>query len=159
MPPGRTPPAFSERWFDDYPVGEVAEFGDHEVTEDEIVGFAARYDPQPFHVDAQAARESIYGGLIASGWMTAACAMRMLVDHYISPRSSMGSPGIDQLRWLKPVRPGDRLRMRITVLESRRSQSKPDRGMIRFRQEVLNQDAVVVMTLDAWGMYRVRPAG
>jgi acyl dehydratase len=147
-----------QRWFDDYPVGEISEFGDYLVTEAEIVDFATRYDPQPFHVDAQAAKSSNFGGLIASGWMTASCAMRMLVDHYISPRASMGSPGIDELRWVQPVRPGDRLRMRTTVLESRRSQSKPDRGMIRFHWDVLRQDGVTVMTMTGWGMYRTRPA-
>ena len=121
MTPSADPPAvpFRQRWFEDYRVGEIAEFGDHLVTEAEIVEFATRYDPQPFHVDAQAAKQSIYGGLIASGWMTASCAMRMLVDHYISPIASMGSPGMDEVRWLAPVRPGDRLRMRVTVLESR----------------------------------------
>ncbi len=152
-----TPVPPLQRWFEDYPVGEVAEFGDRLVTEAEIVEFAGRYDPQPFHIDAEAARDSIFGGLIASGWMTASCAMRMLVDHYISPQASLGSPGIDALRWLQPVRPGDRLRMRVTVLESRRSQSKPDRGSIRFHWELLRQDGTTVMTMTGWGMYRTRP--
>ncbi|MFM1989651.1 MAG: hypothetical protein RJA99_2608 [Pseudomonadota bacterium] len=161
MTPAPAPPSvpFKQRWFEDYPVGEIAEFGDHPVTEAEIVDFATRYDPQPFHVDAAAAQASNFGGLIASGWMTASCAMRMLVDHYISPQASMGSPGVDELRWVQPVRPGDRLRMRTTVLESRRSQSKPDRGMIRFHWDVLRQDGTTVMTMTGWGMYRTRPAG
>ncbi len=150
MPPAAdpSPVPFEQRWFEDYRVGEVAEFGDH-----------LRYDPQPFHVDADAAKASIYGGLIASGWMTASCAMRMLVDHYISPIASMGSPGIDELRWLAPVRPGDRLRMRVTVLESRPSSSKPDRGMTRFLWELSRQDGTRVMSMSGWGMYRRRPAG
>jgi acyl dehydratase len=148
---------FRQRWFDDYRIGEIAEFGDYAVTEEEVVAFAQRYDPQPFHIDASAASDTVFGGLIASGWMTASCAMRMMVDHYISPLSSMGSPGIDELRWLQPVRPGDRLRMRVTVLESRRSQSKPDRGLVRFRQEVLNQDGVVAMSMMGWTMYKVQP--
>jgi acyl dehydratase len=147
---------YRQRYFEDYAVGEVAEFGDHPVTEHEIVEFARRYDPQPFHVDTEAAKASVFGGLIASGWMTASCAMRMLVDHFISPLSSMGSPGVDELRWLQPVRPGDRLRMRVTTLESRRSQSKPDRGMLRFRWEVLRTDGAVVMTMTGWGMYEAR---
>jgi acyl dehydratase len=147
-----------ERYFEDYRSGEVAEFGSHVVTEEEVIDFARRYDPQPFHVDADAARHSIYGGLIASGWMTAAVAMKLLVEHYVSPLSSMGSPGIDELRWLKPVRPGDRLRLRVTVLEARRSQSKPDRGMIQFLQEMINQDDETVMTIRGWGMYRCRDA-
>lgn len=153
-----TPVPYRERWFEDYPVGEVAEFGDHPVTEAEIVEFATRYDPQPFHVDPEAARGSIYGGLIASGWMTASCAMRLLVDHYISPIASMGSPGIDELRWLAPVRAGDRLRMRVTVLESRPSRSRPRLGMTRFHWEVLRGAGEVVMTMTGWGMYRRRPA-
>ncbi len=146
-----------QRYFEDYTAGEVLEFGDTLVTEPEIVEFATRYDPQPFHVDADAARASIYGGLIASGWMTAALTMRMLVEHYISRVASMGSPGIDELRWLRPVRPGDRLEVRCTVLETRRSQTKPDRGAVQAFQEVLNQDGEVVMTLKGWGLYRCRP--
>lgn len=150
-------PAYRERWYEDYPVGETVEFGDHPVTQEEVLDFARRYDPQPFHVDPAAAAHSIYGGLIASGWMTSSIAMRLMVDHYLSPHSSMGSPGIDELRWLRPVRPGDRLRMRVTVLDSRVSQSKPDRGMILLLWEVLNQDRTVVMSMKGWGMYRRRP--
>jgi acyl dehydratase len=157
VPTGTAPVPIAERYFEDYPVGEVTEFGDYPVTEAEVIAFATRYDPQPFHVDAEAARETIYGGLIASGWMTASCAMRMMVDHYISARASMGSPGIDELRWLAPVRPGDRLHMRATVLESRPSTSKPDRGVLRFRWEVMRGDGETVMTMLAWGMYRRRP--
>ena len=152
----------NERHFEDYHAGDVQEFGDYQVTEEEIVEFASRFDPQPFHTDPQAARDSIYGGLIASGWMTASVMMRMLVEHFISPASSMGSPGMDELRWLRPVRPGDRLRVRSTVLEARRSQTKPDRGAILALQEVLNQDGEVVMTAKGWGLYRCRgasPAG
>lgn len=146
----------TERYFEDYTAGEVLEFGDCPVTEDEIVEFASHYDPQPFHVDADAARSSVYGGLIASGWMTAALTMRMLVEHYISHVASMGSPGIDELRWVRPVRPGDRLKVRCTVLETRRSQTKPDRGAVQAFQEVLNLDGEVVMTLKGWGLYRCR---
>jgi acyl dehydratase len=147
-----------ERYFEDYPAGEVLEVGDHLVTREEIVAFASRYDPQPFHLDDDAARESIYGGLIASGWMTCSVVMRMLVDHVISPISSMGSPGIDELRWLRPVRPGDRLRARVTVLETRRSSSRPDRGIIRLQQEALNQHDEVVLSMRGMGMYRCRPS-
>jgi acyl dehydratase len=158
LPTSPSPPAvpFTQRFFEDYPVGETASFGEYAITEEEVVAFAGRYDPQPFHLDAAAAQGSIYGGLIASGWMTASVAMRMMVDHYISPLASMGSPGIDELRWVKPVRPGDRLRMRVTVMDARRSQSKPDRGMVNFLQEVQNQNDETVMTLKGWGMYRVR---
>ena len=117
--------SLKERYFDDYRKGEVVEVGDYLVTREEIIDFAGRYDPQPFHLDEAAARESIYGGLIASGWMTCGVLMRMLVDNFVSPVSSMGSPGIDELRWLKPVRPGDRLRARVTVVDTRRSSSRP----------------------------------
>lgn len=147
-----------ERYFEDYQVGESFEYGDHMVTEEEIIEFATRYDPQSFHVDPAAARGSIFGGLIASGWMTGSVMMRMAVDHLISPVSSMGSPGIDQLRWPRPVRPGDRLRVRATVLASKRSQTKPDRGVIELLQEALNQDDEVVMSIRGWGMYRCRSA-
>ena len=146
-----------ERWFDDYAIGESFEFGDHLVTEGEIVEFASRYDPQPFHVDREAAARSHFGGLVASGWMTGAVVMRMMVDHFIAPASAMGSPGVDQLRWLKPVRPGDRLRVRVTVLDVRRSQSKPDRGTIVLRQEALNQHRDVVMSQEGRAMIRCRP--
>lgn len=149
---------FAERWFEDYRVGEVHEFGDYLVTADEIVAFATRYDPQAFHVDPEAAKASNFGGLVASGWMTASVMMRMLVDHVISKRSSMGSPGIDELRWHKPVRPGDRLRGRLEIVESRRSVSKPDRGIVRMLQQVLNQHGEVVMSYRGMGMYRCRPA-
>lgn len=145
-----------QRYFEDYRVGEVFEFGDELVTEQEIMEFANRYDPQPFHVDPAAAMNSSFGGLIASGWMTAGIMMRMLVGHFISREAGMGSPGIDELRWLRPVRPGDRLRTRVTILETRRSSSKPDRGMVLTLDEVLNQDGDVVMTLKGWGMYRAR---
>jgi acyl dehydratase len=146
-----------ERWFEDYRKGDVAEMGDYLVTREEIIDFASRYDPQPFHIDDAAARESIYGGLIASGWMTCSVLMRILVDNFVSPKSSMGSPGIDQLRWLKPVRPGDRLRARVTVEDARRSTSKPDRGVVHFHQEALNQDDEVVLSMHGMGMYRCRP--
>lgn len=145
-----------ERYFEDYTVGETAEFGDQLITEQEIIDFASRYDPQPFHVDAQAAAQSIYGGLIASGWMTGSVMMRMLVDNFVSTASSMGSPGIDELRWQRPVRPGDRLHVRVTVLETRRSESKPDRGVVRVHQEAINQNGEVVMSIKGMGMYKCR---
>ena len=146
-----------ERYFEDYQAGEVLEVGDHLVTREEIVEFASRYDPQPFHLDDGAARESIYGGLIASGWMTCSVLMRMLVDHVVSPVSSMGSPGIDELRWLRPVRPGDRLRARVTIVDTRRSSSRPDRGLIHLHQEAINQHDEVVLSMRGMGMYKCRP--
>ena len=145
-----------ERFFEDFRPGEVLEFGDYLVTEEEIVDFAKRYDPQPFHVDHDAAASSIYGGLIASGWLTGSIVMRLLVDHFISPLSSMGSPGVDEIRWTKPVRPGDRLKLRVTVVETRRSQSKPDRGIVQVQEEAINQDGETVMSIRGMGLYRCR---
>ncbi len=145
------------RWFEDLTEGSVYTFGDHEMTEAEVIGFATRFDPQPFHIDAAAAQASIFGGLIASGWHTGSVVMRMMVDHYLSPESSLGSPGMDEIRWLVPVRPGDRLRVRITVLRTVASRSKPDRGIVHSLTEVLNQHDQVVMTMKGMGMIRCRP--
>ena len=150
--------AATERYFEDYTVGTTDQFGAYEITEREIIDFARRYDPQPFHIDPQAARESSFGGLVASGWMTGAVMMRMMVDHYISRAASMGSPGLDQIRWVRPVRAGDVLHVRITVTAAKRSQSKPDRGVIWFDNEVADQHGEVVMTCKGMGMYRCRGA-
>ena len=141
------------RWFEDYVPGSAYEFGRYLVGEDELVDFARRYDPQPFHIDAEAAARSPYGGLITSGWHTCAIMMRMMVDHFVSSVASLGSPGVDEVRWIKPVRPGDTLRVRITVLEARVSRSKPDRGLVHSGIEVLNQDDVVVMTMKTLGFF------
>jgi acyl dehydratase len=138
--------ASREKYFEDYVPGSVRTFGTILVKEDEIIDFARRYDPQVFHTDPVGARKTAYGGLVASGWHTAAMAMRIIVEHYLSPVASVGSPGVDELRWLKPVRPGDKLSVRLTVLEARRSESKPDRGVVRSLVEVLNQDMTVVMS-------------
>jgi acyl dehydratase len=148
---------FKQRWFEDYEAGEVVEFGEYPVTQEEIVEFARRYDPQPFHVDPEAAKDSAYGGLIASGWHTCAIMMRLLADGCVSEVASMGSPGLDELRWLAPVRPGDVLRSRIRVLETRRSSSKPDRGLVRLEQEAVNQRGEVVARWVGWNIYRARP--
>ena len=145
-----------DRYFEDYRIGERVEFGSYRMTEEQIVAFARDFDPQPFHVDKDAARQSVYGGLVASGWHTASAMMRMMVDHFISPKTSMGSPGMDEIRWLKPVRPGDTLRVRVTILSAKRSTSKPDRGVIDQRVEVINQHGDVVMASKGIGMYRCR---
>ncbi|MFO1299420.1 MAG: MaoC family dehydratase [Burkholderiaceae bacterium] len=147
---------FKERYFEDFRPGEVIEFGDYLVTEEEIVDFARRYDPQPFHVDRKAAAESIYGGLIASGWMTGSIMMRLLVDHFIAPASSMGSPGVDEVRWVRPVRPGDRLHVRVTIVDTKRSQSKPDRGIVQVQQEMINQQGDTVMSLRGMSLSKCR---
>lgn len=145
-------------YLDDFVPGQVREFGRHAITTDEIVDFASKYDPQPFHTDAEAAKSSFYGGLIASGWMTVGIAMRMVCDDYLVRSASLGSPGVDQIRWLQPVKPGDVLRLRLTTREVKPSQSKPDRGIVRSLWEVLNQRDEVVMTLEGMGMFRRRPA-
>ncbi len=149
-----------ERYFEDYAVGAIYEFGEVAVSAADIVEFARRYDPQPFHVDAEAAAASPFGGLIASGWHTAALMMRLLVDNYVSSVAGLASPGVDELRWVRPVRPGDRLRLRVEVLEARRSVSKPDRGILRSALTVLNQADETVMTVRSLGMLRCRtPVG
>jgi acyl dehydratase len=144
-------------YFEDYVPGSVREFGPAVVDEAEIVEFARRYDPQPIHTDPEWALSGPFGGLIASGWHTTAIMMRLLVDHYLPSAASLGSPGIDELRWLRPVRPGDELRVRVTVIEARPSRSKPDRGLLRSRIEVLEADGSAVMTLIALNMIRRRP--
>jgi acyl dehydratase len=144
-------------YWEDFREGEVREFGGVRVEHDDIVRFAAEFDPQPFHLDDAAAQKTLYGGLIASGWHTAAMAMRMMCDAYLLRSASLGSPGLDSLRWLHPVRPGDTLSMRLHVLETRPLESKPGVGLIKIRHEVLNQDRRVVMQMEGYGMFRRRP--
>jgi acyl dehydratase len=145
-------------YFEDFPPGDVRESPARTLTRDEIVAFASQYDPQPFHLDDAAARRSIYGGLLASGWHTCAIYMRLMWDTFLKDTASLGSPGIDEIRWIKPVRPGDTLRARFTVLEAIPSRSKPDRGIVRALSEVFNQHGEVVMTMRGLGMYARRPA-
>jgi acyl dehydratase len=146
----------AERYFEDYVPGAVYEYGYAGVSEADIVAFAGRFDPQPIHVDAQFADGGPFGGLIASGWHTAGIAMRLIVDHYLSRVASLASPGVDELRWPTPVRPGDSLRLRTTILETRHSRSKPDRGLVRTRAELLNQDDQIVLSLVAMNLLRLR---
>lgn len=145
-----------DRYFEDYVPGTSHEFGHVTVTEEEIVEFGRRYDPQTFHTDPQGAKQTMYGGLIASGWLTAALMMRLYVLNYLSDASSLGSPGVDELRWLKPVRPGDSLSVRVTIREATRSRSKPDRGIVHAFVEVLNQDREVVMTMRGMNLFLCR---
>ncbi len=137
------------RYFEDYVPGSVHEFGPIAVEQDEVIAFARRFDPQVFHTDPELAKNTIYGGLIASGWHTAGLMMRLFADHFLSKVASLGSPGVDELRWKLPVRPGDELSIRVTVLETKRSRSKPDRGMVRSFIEVINQNREVVMSMKA----------
>lgn len=153
----RSPP--EHHHFEDYVPGSSAMFGPITVTEDEIVEFARRYDPQAIHADAVAAAAGPFGGLIASGWHTVCLVMRMLVEGYLAHGAALVSPGVDELRWLKPVRAGDMLRVRVTVLEATRSRSKPDRGLVRTRIETVNQRDEVVMTMTAMNLFRCRATG
>jgi acyl dehydratase len=133
-------------YFEDFPVDEILEYGDRLVTAEEIVEFASQFDPQPFHLDEAAARGTQAGGLIASGWQTASLLMRMSCDSFVLRTASQGGPGLEELAWVKPVRPGDRLRARRTTLSARVSHSRPEIGLVGFQFEVLNQDGETVMT-------------
>lgn len=146
-------------YFEDFVPGSVREFGAKTVTREAVLAFAREFDPQPFHLDDTAAEASLFGRLSASGWHTCAMTMRMICDDHLLEAASLGSPGIDSLRWLKPVYPGDTLRVRLEVLESRPMGSRPDVGLVRSRWEVLNQDREVVLRMEGWGMFRRRPQG
>lgn len=147
------------RYFEDFPVGWLGEAGPYVVSREELLDFARKYDPQPFHLDEEAARATHFGGLVTSGWHTAAMSHRMLVEGVLRDTASLGSPGVDELRWLKPVRPGDILTLRMEVLEQTPSRSKPDRGSVRFRSEVRNQKGETVMSQVGIGMFGRRPQG
>jgi len=140
-------------FWEDFPVGQVRDFGAMPVSREAVIAFARQFDPQPFHVDDEAAAASLFGGLCASGWHTCAMAMRMMCDDYLLDSASLGSPGIDSLRWLKPVFPGDTLSVRLEVLDARPMASKPHVGLMRSRWEVRNQHGEPVMTMEGWGMF------
>ena len=143
--------------FEDFRAGDAYAFGSHTVTAAEIVEFATRYDPQPFHVDAAAAANGPFDGLVASGWHTAALFMRMYVDEILNHTVTMGSPGVEELRWRVPVRPGDTLRGRATIVEATPSAKRADRGTVLARLEALNQRDEVVMSMVARGLFGRRP--
>ncbi|MCB2187618.1 MAG: MaoC family dehydratase [Deltaproteobacteria bacterium] len=145
-----------ERYLEDYVEGAVHEYGPVSLTAEEIIEFGRKYDPQAFHTDPAAARESVYGGLIASGWQTCAVFMRLFVEGYLPGPASLGSPGVDELRWLKPVRPGDQLWARITIQQVKPSHSKPDRGVVYSFCEMYNQTGEVVCTMLALNLVRLR---
>ena len=147
-----------DRYLDDYVPGAVHEFGNITVDEEEVLEFGRRYVPLAYHVDKEAAKASIYAGVIASGWHTAALMMRTYTENYLSQVANLGSPGGDELRWDKPVYPGDKLSVRATVLETRRSESRPDRGIVRTFIEVLNQKREVVMSMKMVNFVRLRKA-
>ena len=148
-----------DRYLDDYVEGAVHEFGPVTITEDEIIQFGKKFDPQVFHTDPDRAKASVYGGLIASGWHTCALFMKIFVEEYLPGPASLGSPGVDELRWLKPVRPGDVLSARITVHQVKPSRSKPDRGVLFSFCEMVNQNKEVVATMMAMNLISYRPAG
>lgn len=145
-----------ERYFEDYVPGSSYAFGSVTVTEAEILRFAGEFDPQDIHTDPEAAEQGPFKGLIASGWHTASLMMRMYADHYVSKVASLASPGVDELRWTRPVRPGDSLSIRTTVVSARPSQSKPDRGIVHTDIEVVNQRGETVLTLSAMNFLRRR---
>jgi acyl dehydratase len=150
--------AMSTYYFEDFEVGAKHQLGSYKVTEEEILSFARQYDPQPFHVDRDAAKASIFGGLISSGWMTCAIMMRLLVTSFLKDAASMGSPGVDEIRWIKPVHAGDTLTMTTTALEVIPSTSKPDRGIVVNLWEAINQRGELVCTVKGKGMFGRRPA-
>lgn len=146
-------------YFEDFAPGWTAQYGPRRVTREEMIGFAAQYDPQPMHLDEEAARGTMLGGLGASGWHTCAIMMKMIADSFLLDSSSMGAPGIDEVKWMKPVRPGDDLTIRTTALWSRPSQSKPDRGFVGFQCDVVNGRGETVMTATWPQMLLRRHAG
>ena len=144
------------RYFEDFEVGEIFEIGSKKVTKAEIITFAETFDPQPFHTSEEKARDSIFGGLIASGWYTCAIFMRLYVDNFLTETISLGSPGVDHIRWLKPVFPGDTISGRITILETKPSSNRPNVGAIKLKSEMRNQSGEVVMQLEGTGFFGKR---
>jgi acyl dehydratase len=144
------------RYFEDFSVGDATEVGPVTVSEAEIVDFAERFDPQPFHIDAEAAKASPFGGLIASGWHTTALFMGMFVRAVLLDSASLGSPGVEEIRWTAPVRPGDTLHGRSTVTDVQPSATNPRRGTVFTTNEVWNQDDTLVLTLKARGFFARR---
>jgi acyl dehydratase len=147
-----------DRYFEDYTPGAVYEYGYLTVTGEEIVAFAEQFDRQPIHVDRAYAETGPFGGLIASGWHSAGLLMRLFADHYLSRVASLASPGVDELRWAVPLRPGDTVRLRTTITEARPSRSKPDRGLVYTMAQLLNQDDECPVSGRPMNILRRRPA-
>ena len=143
-------------YWEDLAPGSVRDLGTVSPTAEEICAFATQFDPQPFHLDDEAAKRSIFGRLCASGWHTCCMAMRLMVDNFLSESSSLGSPGLESLKWLKPVYPGDTLSLKSTILESRPMASRPDVGLVRTAWDMFNQDGEKVLHMDGYGMFRRR---
>lgn len=146
-------------FWEDFTPGLTMEFGPVEVTKEAIIDFARQFDPQPFHLSEEAGKASLFGDLAASGWHTAAMTMRLMCDGFLNNSSSLGSPGLESLKWQKPVLVGDKLHARLTVLGSRPMNSKPHVGLVHNRWETLNQRDEVVMTIESWAMFRRRTPG
>lgn len=146
------------RYFEDFQVGERIELGSVTVTEEEIIAFARQYDPQPFHISPEQAKHSFYGGLIASGWHTVSLLMRLMVDVLINDTISLGSPGVDEVRWLKPVRPNDTLHASLTIVDAVPSKRRAELGILTSSSEVFNQSGELVLTLKGVHFFGRRPA-
>jgi acyl dehydratase len=143
-------------YWEDLQPGQVLDLGSITPTREEIIAFATQFDPQPFHLDDQAAKASVFGGLCASGWHTCAMAMRLMVTNFLQTAASLGSPGLENVKWLKPVFPGDTLRLQHRILESRPMSKRPDVGLVRTHWEMFNQHGDQVLHMEGWGMFRRR---
>jgi len=144
-------------YFEDISIGDSRELPGRHISKEEIIAFATEYDPQPHHIDEEAAKDMLLGELVASGWHTACCLIRMIFENPAEPSAFLGSPGVDEVRWRKPVKPGDTLRATSEVVEARLSKSKPGMGLTKTRFEVFNQNDVQVMTMETWAMIATRP--
>ncbi len=144
------------RYFEDFEIGETIEIGSKKVTKEEIITFARAFDPQPFHISEAKANDSIFGGLVASGWHTCAVFMRLYVDNFLAKTISLGSPGVDNIRWLKPVFPNDTISGRIIILETKPSPNRPNVGILKIKSEMLNQSGEVVMRIEGTGFFGKR---
>ena len=144
-------------YWEDLQVGQVRQLGQIKPTREDIIAFAKQFDPQPFHLDDEAAKASVFGALCASGWHTCALAMRLMVTEFLCHTSSMGSPGLENIKWLKPVFPDDELRLQTTVLETKPMGKRPDIGMTRNLWEMFNQHGDKVLHMEGWGMFRRQP--
>lgn len=143
-------------YWEDFNAGERQQLGSFSLSKEEIIEFAAKYDPQPFHLDDEAAKDSLFGGLVASGWHTCCMTMRLMVDSYLGEAASLGAPGLDELRWLRPVRPDTKLTAHRVCLETRPSKSRADVGLVKHRFEVVDEAGELVMTMVGMGMFRRR---
>ncbi len=143
-------------YWEDLQPGQVLDLGSLTATREEIIAFASQFDPQPFHLDDEAAKASVFGGLCASGWHTCSMAMRLMVTNFLQTAASLGSPGLENVKWMKPVFPGDNLRLQHRILESRPMRSRPDVGLVRTHWEMFNQNGEQVLHMEGWGMFRRR---